>query len=99
MEDSAGSYAPGASSTEPMVEEPDEPHASSPPLSSSHKPAKPSDAWFSFNGLDLSQWRSKMHEFSAWIDNRLTTQASLWNKFSKISHPDSQDLFENGSYS
>ena len=40
---------------------------------SSHKPAKPLDAWFSFNGLDPSQWRSKMHEFSTWIDNRLTT--------------------------
>ena len=46
MADSAVSYAPVASSTEPMVEEPDEPHASSPPPSSSHKPAKPPDAWF-----------------------------------------------------
>ena len=44
MADSASSYALGALSTEPMVEEPDEPHAFSPPPSSSHKPAKPPDA-------------------------------------------------------
>ena len=55
MADSATSQAPGTSSTEPMVEEPDETHAFS-YTTSYHKPTTPPDAWFSFDGLNPSQW-------------------------------------------
>ncbi|KAF3456740.1 hypothetical protein FNV43_RR01394 [Rhamnella rubrinervis] len=58
-------------STEPMVEEPLKSQATYNVLAQPPIKGNIDGLWFCFEPLPSSQWCSKMHEFSAWIDNQL----------------------------
>ncbi|KAF3455512.1 hypothetical protein FNV43_RR00142 [Rhamnella rubrinervis] len=58
-------------STEPMVEEPLKSQATCNVLAQPPIKGNIDGLWFCFEPLPSSQWCSKMHEFSAWIDNQL----------------------------
>ncbi|KAI9128681.1 hypothetical protein K1719_000164 [Acacia pycnantha] len=77
---------------ESYVEKPDD---NPPRQDNNYKPT--SGPWFTFDDLPYEKWRSRLHEFSAWIDLRHSHNRSRSDKHYKNSFQGLRELFENGS--